>query len=83
MIVTADELLLEPTATEPKFTLVGLGLAIGPIPTPDKATVCGLPTALSTMFSPADRAPGAPGVNVTLMVAVVPGATVMGSVPAV
>lgn len=82
VIVTVVAALLPFTEIAPKFIAVGLGLAAGPNPAPDNATDCGLVETLSTRFSPADRAPGEVGAKVTLMVALLPGATVIGSVPA-
>ncbi len=52
--------------TEPKFRLVGESFAVVPIPL--RLTFCGLPEALSLMFSAAVRVPDARGLNVTLMV---------------
>jgi hypothetical protein len=43
-------------------------LTCGYLPVPDKATFCGLPTALSEILSAAERAPVAVGVKVTLTV---------------
>jgi hypothetical protein len=45
-------------------------------PVPLNATVCGLPVALSAMFSVAVRAPFAPGVNTTPIVQLAPAASV-------
>ena len=50
---------------------------------PLSATVCGDPTALSLMLKVAVRARGPDGVKVTFMVVLLPGVTVIGSVPAV
>ena len=47
------------------------------------ATLCGLPLALSVIVSEAVRLPAAVGVNVTFTVVVLPGVTVIGSVPTV
>ena len=49
---------------------------------PVRATVCGLPLALSVMFSVPVRLPAAPGVNATWIVVLPPGATVIGRVTA-
>ena len=48
----------------------------GAIPVPVSGTVCGLPAALSVTLTVADRAPVVVGVNVTLMVQLVPAASV-------
>jgi len=42
---------------------------------PVRLTVCGLPVALSVMVTEAVRLPGAVGVNVTLMVQLLPANT--------
>jgi len=45
------------------------------VPVPERLTVCGLPLALSLMFSEAVRVPEAEGVKVTLIVQLAPAAT--------
>src|SRR3989442_473963 len=45
------------------------------MPVPARDTDCGLPPASSVMFTPAARAPGPPGVKLTLIVQLAPGAT--------
>lgn len=42
-------------------------MTAGLLPVPVRLTVCGLPVALSAMVTAAVRAPGAPGVKVTLI----------------
>ena len=59
----------------PKLKLVGAKLIPGPTPVPDRATVCGLPLALSVTVIVPDWLPVAVGVNVTLMVQFPPAAT--------
>lgn len=66
----------------PKLSAAGLAANPGAVPVPVSATVCGLPLALSPMFSVAVRLPVAAGVNVTATVVLAPGATVIGSVGA-
>jgi len=57
----------------------GVTAMAGDDPVPLKGTLRVLPTALSVMFRMALRVPGTDGVNVTLMVVLALGATVMGS----
>jgi len=59
----------------PKAKLVGAKLAAGAIPVPDRATVCGLPVALSVTVIVPGWLPVAVGVNVTLMEQLAPAAT--------
>ena len=59
----------------PKLRLVGERLARVAVPVPERLTVCGLPLALSVMLTEAVRLPLAAGVKVTLMVQLVPAAT--------
>jgi len=59
----------------PKERLVGEKLAMDCVPVPDKATVCGEPTALSVKDSAAVFAPELVGVNVTLTLQVAFGAS--------
>jgi hypothetical protein len=47
------------------------------VPVPERATVCGLPAALSVIVTIADRAPVAVGVKVTAIVQVAPAATLV------
>ena len=61
-----------------KFRLLGLKLTTGAVPLPLKATVCGLPLALSVMVTPALRVPVAVGVKVTLIVQEALAASVLG-----
>ena len=64
----------------PKLRLVGLKLTAGAgalVPLPLRATVCGLPLALSVMLTLALRVPVAVGVKVTLMVQEAPAANVL------
>jgi hypothetical protein len=66
----------------PKASEVGVRVALGAgaVPVPVRAAVCGLPAALSTTDSEAERAPAAAGVNVTLIVQFAPGATLVPQV---
>jgi len=77
--VTGIGLLVVATVWLLKLTLPGLIPIDGTTPAPDIVSKCGLPVALSTNCKVADRAPVAEGVNVTLIVALPPGATVIGS----
>jgi hypothetical protein len=70
--VTVFAGLVVPTATEPKFKLVGESFAVVPIPL--SGTSCGLPAALSVTLRAAMRVPLAVGVNVTLIPQLAPGA---------
>src|SRR5580698_10020232 len=63
--VTVIGPLVVPTVSPPKLT--GEGDIVISVPLPLKAIVCGLMQALSTSESAAERAPSAPGVNVTLI----------------
>ncbi len=47
------------------------------VPAPERATVCGLPVALSVIVTIADRAPTAVGVKVTMIVQFAPAATLV------
>jgi hypothetical protein len=58
-----------------KVRLVGERLAAGAVPVPERATVWGLPLALSLMLTQAVRVPLAVGVKVTLIVPLAPAAT--------
>jgi hypothetical protein len=61
-----------PRATVPKLRLVGESFAVVPIPV--RPTFCGLPAALSVTLRAAVRVPLAVGLNVTLMLQLVPAA---------
>jgi hypothetical protein len=65
--VTVCAALVVPTGWLPKPRLVGKRLTTGPVPVPERLTVCGLPLALSVMLTEAVRLPLADGVNVTLI----------------
>ena len=58
----------------PKVRVVGAKLALGAMPVPERATVCGLPVALSVTVIVPGRLPTAVGVNVTLMEQLAPAA---------
>ena len=64
-------------ATLPKLTESGVSVA-GARPVPDKATICGLLTAVSFTLSVALSAPSMLGVKVTLIVHFAPGAMLEG-----
>ena len=66
--VTVCAALVVPTAWLLKVRLVGERLTTVAVPVPLRLTVCGLPLALSAIFSEAPRLPLAEGVKVTLMV---------------
>ena len=68
--------LVVPTGWLPKLGLVGDNVAAGPVPVPDRATVCGLPLALSVTVSVPVREPPVVGVKVTLIVQLALAATV-------
>ncbi len=59
-----------------KTRLEAFRLTAGPPPVPERLMVCGLPTALSEMFTVAVRLPVAEGVKVTLIVQLPPTARV-------
>ena len=59
----------------PKPRLVGERLTTAAAPVPERLTVCGLPLALSVMLTEAVRLPLAEGLNVTLIVQLLPAAT--------
>lgn len=71
--VTVCAGLVVPIVTTPKLKLVGESSAVVPIPL--NVTFCGLPAALSLMFSAAVRVPDAVGLNVTLMLHLAPPAS--------
>ena len=75
--VTPCALLLLPTAWLANVKLAGVKLAVAAVavPVPVKATVCGLPVALSVMVTEAARLPLAEGVKVTLIVQLAPAPT--------
>src|SRR5437868_4651428 len=78
--VTVCAALVVPVFWFPKLRLVGLKLTPGAgalIPLPLRATVWGLPLALSVMLTLALRVPIAVGVKVTLMVQEAPAARVL------
>ena len=58
-----------------KARLVAERLTTVAVPVPERLTVCGLPLALSVMLTEAVRLPLAEGVNVTLIVQLLPTAT--------
>ena len=66
-----------------KVTGLGLTPKTGAVPVPDSTTLYEVPLALSTIVSEAVRLPIAAGVNVTFTVVLLPGVSVIGSVPAV
>ena len=55
--------------------LAGERLTRAAVPVPERLTVCGLPLALSVMLTEAVRLPLAAGLNVTLIVQLLPAAT--------
>ena len=59
----------------PKVRVVGAKLALDAAPVPERATVCGLPVALSVTVIVPGRLPAAVGVKVTLMEQLAPAAT--------
>ena len=72
--VTVCEGLVVPTGSDGKVGTADK-LTTGPVAVPLKLTVCGLPLALSVKLSEALKLPVADGVNVTLTVQVLLGAT--------
>jgi CRISPR/Cas system-associated exonuclease Cas4 (RecB family) len=72
--------LLVPTNWFPNDNELGDRVTVDTIPVPVKATVCGLPLALSFTVSVPVLAPVAVGVKVTLMVQVAPAATLVPQV---
>jgi hypothetical protein len=64
----------------PKLSDVGDKVAPGPFPVPVRATVCGLPGALSATASDAVRVPAEVGLKDTLMVQLAPAAKVVPQV---
>ena len=74
--VTVCDALVAPTATLPKFRLVGETVT-GAIPVPFSVTVCGLLVAVSVMVSDAaGAAPVVAGLKVSMTVQLAPAATV-------
>ena len=67
--------LVVPTDWLAKVRLVGERLTTAAAPVPERLTVCGLPLALSVMLTEAVRLPLAEGLNVTLIVQLLPAAT--------
>src|SRR5206468_10420164 len=67
--VTVCAALVVPTVWLAKVSEVGerLAVVVGAAPVPVRATVCGLPEALSVTLELPVRVPDAVGVNVTLM----------------
>jgi len=63
------------TAWLAKVRLLGEKLTTAAVPVPVRLTVCGLPAALSVIFTEAVRLPIPEGVKVTLAVQLAPGAT--------
>jgi hypothetical protein len=66
--VIATAVPVEPTSTPLKLMLAGDSVATGATPTPLIATLCGLPAALSVIFTADDRLPVLVGVKITLIV---------------
>ena len=73
--VAVCAVLVVPMDTLPKARLVGERPSSGAMPVPERLTVCGLPLALSVMLTEAVRLPLAAGLNVTLIVQLLPAAT--------
>jgi hypothetical protein len=74
--VTVCGALVVPTATLPKFRLVGEAATV-PVPVPESVTDCGLFDALSVMVSDAGAAtPAAVGLKLSMTVQLAPAATV-------
>src|SRR4029077_20493975 len=77
--VTGCDALEVPTVWLEKVRVVGAKVTAGllePAPVPVRAALCGLPLALSVMFSEPGRVPLVVGVKVTLMVQLALGASV-------
>ena len=75
--------LLVPEIWLPNGMLVGAKVIPGATPVPLRLAECGLPAELSAIDNAAVLLPVEVGENVTFTVVVLPGATVIGSVPAV
>src|SRR5690242_19280801 len=73
--VTAWIALVDPTNCPAKLRLVAERLTAGATPVPVSPNDCGLPLALSEIFSEALRFPVAKGIKVTLIVQFAPAAT--------
>ena len=73
--VTESGVLVVPRVWLGKGKVEGLGMAAGPVPVPVRVTVCGLPGALSVMVTAAVSVEAKVGLNVTLIVQLVPAAT--------
>src|SRR5271157_1454017 len=73
--VTACAELVVLTSWLLKDRLVGDRVTPGAVPVPERATVCGLPEAVSVMVRVPFRVPDAVGVKVTLMAQLAPAAT--------
>lgn len=67
--------LVEPIPCDENVRLAGASVTAATTPLPVKATVCGLPAALSVMDADAERAPVVDGSKVTLIVQNAPEAT--------
>ena len=72
--VTLWGLVVVPTSLFPNVTFAGKSPTAGAVPVPERATVCGLPKALSATDSDALLAPVVAGVNVTLIAQLLPAA---------
>lgn len=79
LIVIVEGELVAPTFVFAKVMDVGLTVICGTVPVPVRVTVCGLPLALSTKVSVAERVPAAPAVNVTGIEMLALGWTVIGN----
>jgi hypothetical protein len=68
-----------PTGWLGKVTLAGVRLTVGPAapPVPLRVTICGLPGALSEMLSVPLRVPLPVGIRITLIVQLLPAATLV------
>ena len=80
VLLTVTELaaLVVPTRRLANVIAVGESVTVGATPVPVRATVCGLPAALSFTVTVAGRAPAAIGPNVTEIVQLAPAASVAG-----
>ena len=61
----------------PKATLLDERVTAGAAPVPERATLCGLPVALSTILTRATLLPVTVGVKVTPIVQLAPAATLI------
>ena len=73
--VTIWEALVVPTFWLLKLREDGVSVTIAAVPVPARPTFCGLPPALSVMYSDEPRVPVASGVNVTSIVQLAPTAS--------